>query len=117
MLNSFLSRVKETLAVAEESAQIYQAIFQMKCNIGKIERMIWIAAGLVLAAAGIFSHGIWPILGVAVMVSAFIAWCPVRVALGLSSCLEEEKLSVDTSAEHNERKPQNLLFGEGFHYE
>ena len=82
----------------------------MKCNIGKTERLIRIAAGLLLAAAGIFSHGIWPILGVAVMVSAFIGWCPVRAALGLSSCLEEEKLPVDTSGEHNERKPQNRLF-------
>jgi hypothetical protein len=82
----------------------------MKCNIGKTERLIRIAAGLLLAVAGIFGGGLWTLLGVAVMVSAFIGWCPVRAALGLSSCREEEKLPVDTSGEHTDRKPQNRLF-------
>jgi hypothetical protein len=63
-----------------------------------------------LAVAGILSSGIWVILGVAVMATAIIGWCPVRAALGLSSCREEEKLPVDTSGEHTERKPQNRLF-------
>jgi hypothetical protein len=82
----------------------------MKCNIGKTERLIRVAAGLLLAVAGILSSGIWVILGVAVMATAIIGWCPVRAALGLSSCREEEKLPVDTSGEHTERKPQNRLF-------
>ena len=82
----------------------------MKCNIGKTERLVRIAAGLLLAAVGIISYWIWAFLGVALLVSAIIGWCPVRATLGLSSCPEEENLPVDTTGEHTERKPQNRLF-------
>jgi len=82
----------------------------MKCNIGKTERLIRVAAGLLLAVTGIFSSGLWAILGAAVMATAFIGWCPVRAALGLSSCREEENLPVDTSGQHVDRKPQDRLF-------
>jgi len=82
----------------------------MKCNIGKIERLIRVAAGLLLAGAGIFIGGLWALLGVAVMVTAFVGWCPVRALLGRSSSREEEVLPVDTSGQHADRTPQNRLF-------
>jgi uncharacterized membrane protein len=82
----------------------------MKCNIGKAERLIRVAAGLLLAGAGIFIGGLWALLGVAVMVTAFVGWCPVRAVLGLSSCREDETLPVDTSGQHTDRASQNRLF-------
>jgi hypothetical protein len=82
----------------------------MKSNINKTERLVRVASGLLVAFAGIFSSWIWALLGAAVMVTAFIGWCPVRAALGRSSCREEEDLPVDTSGGHAARKPPNRLF-------
>jgi hypothetical protein len=82
----------------------------MKCNIGKKERLIRVAGGLLLAGAGIFIGGLWAVLGSAVMVTALVGWCPVRAAFGVSSCPEDETLPVDTSGQQANRKPQNRRF-------
>jgi hypothetical protein len=81
----------------------------MKCNIGKTERIIRVAGGLLLTGAGIFIGGLWAILGVIVMLTALVGWCPVSAVLGLSSCRDNETLPADTSGQHTERKPQDRL--------
>ena len=82
----------------------------MRSNVNKLERLIRVAAGLLVAFAGLFSSWLWSLLGAAIMVTAFIGWCPVRAALGRSSSEEGEELPVDTSGEHAARKPPNRLF-------
>lgn len=81
----------------------------MKCNIGKTERIIRVAGGLLLTGAGIFIGGLWAVLGVIVMLTALVGWCPVSAVLGLSSCRDNETLPADTSGQHTERKPQDRL--------
>jgi len=81
----------------------------MKCNIDKTERLIRIAAGILLVGASVFLGGWWAILGVAVMVTAIVSWCPVRAVLGCSSCREDETLPADTSGQHHNRTLQNRL--------
>ena len=82
----------------------------MKCNIGKTERLIRIAAGILLVGAGVFFGGLWALLGIAVMVTAIVSWCPVRSVFGRSSGREDETLPADTSGQHHNRTPQNRLF-------
>jgi hypothetical protein len=81
----------------------------MKCNIGKTERLIRVVGGLMLMGAGIFFGGLWAILGVVVMATALVGWCPVSAMLGISSCRGDETLPADTSGQHSDRKPQNRL--------
>jgi hypothetical protein len=81
----------------------------MKCNIGKTERLIRVAGGLLLMGAGIFIGGLWALLGAVVMATALVGWCPVSAVLGLSSCRDNETLPSDTSGQHTDRKPQDRL--------
>jgi len=82
----------------------------MRSNIDKTEKLIRVASGMLVVFAGIFISWLLALLGAAVMITAFIGWCPVRAALGRSSCRESEELPVDTSGEHAARKPPNRLF-------
>ena len=82
----------------------------MKCNIGKTERLIRIVTGILLVGAGIFIGGLWALLGVAVMMTAIVSWCPARAVFGRSSCRTDESLPADTSGQHNTRTPQNRRF-------
>ena len=81
----------------------------MKCNIGKTEWLIRIAAGILIIGVGVFFGGLWALLGVAVMVTAIVSWCPVRAVFGRSSCREDETLPADTSGQHHNWRPQNRL--------
>jgi hypothetical protein len=67
------------------------------------------AGGLLLTGAGIFIGGLWAILGVIVMLTALVGWCPVSAVLGLSSCRDNETLPADTSGQHTDRKSQDRL--------
>ncbi len=59
----------------------------MKTNIGGIERIIRIVAGLVLvvlAATG--TVGWWGWLGAIPMATGLMGWCPPYAMLGISTC-------------------------------
>ncbi len=59
----------------------------MKTNIGGIERIIRIVAGLVLvvlAATG--TVGWWGWLGAIPMATGLLGWCPPYAMLGISTC-------------------------------
>jgi hypothetical protein len=59
----------------------------MTKNIGGIERIVRIVAGLVLvvlAATG--AVGVWGWIGVVPMVTGLIGWCPPYSLLGINTC-------------------------------
>lgn len=59
----------------------------MKSNVGSIDRMARIVAGLVLislAATG--AVGVWGWLGVVPLATGAIGWCPAYALMGFSSC-------------------------------
>ena len=59
----------------------------MTKNIGGIERIVRIVAGLVLvalAATGVV--GVWGWIGVVPMVTGLIGWCPPYSLLGINTC-------------------------------
>jgi hypothetical protein len=64
----------------------------MKLNVGGIDRVLRILAGLVLiglAATG--TVGWWGWLGVVPLATGLIGWCPPYVMLGLSTCSMKNK--------------------------
>ena len=59
----------------------------MKSNVGGIDRMARIDAGvalMTLAAAGVV--GVWGWIGVVPLATGLIGWCPAYQPFGISSC-------------------------------
>jgi hypothetical protein len=59
----------------------------MKKNIGNIERMVRIAAGLaILSLAFVGPQSPWAYLGVVPLLTGFVGWCPPYALFGISTC-------------------------------
>ncbi len=58
----------------------------MKCNVGKIDRIIRVLLGLIIIAVGIYFNSWWGAIGIIPLFTAAIGWCPLYVPFGLSSC-------------------------------
>ena len=59
----------------------------MKNNIGNIERVVRIAAGLViLSLAFVGPQSPWAYLGVVPLLTGFVGWCPPYALFGISTC-------------------------------
>ena len=61
--------------------------FNMKTNVGGVDRGVRITAGLVLVAlAATGNLGSWAWLGVVPLVTGLIGWCPPYAMFGWSTC-------------------------------
>jgi Inner membrane protein YgaP-like, transmembrane domain len=59
----------------------------MKKNIGNIERVVRIAAGLaILSLAFVGPQSPWAYLGVVPLFTGFVGWCPPYALFGISTC-------------------------------
>jgi hypothetical protein len=67
----------------------------MKFNVGTLDRSIRFVLGAVIIAAGIFYQSWWGAIGLLLIITGFIAWCPVYTLLkidsGAKSSESEEK--------------------------
>jgi len=82
----------------------------MLSNIGKIDRLIRIAASFLIAFGSIYWGVLWAILGLVILLTAIIGWCPIYASLQFSTSKEQEEIPPDTSGEHEpHRGPRRLL--------
>ncbi len=69
----------------------------MECNVGKTDRIVRAAIGLMLLGLAVYSYAMQPILtgvllyvdaiiGLILLVTAAISFCPLYKALGMSTC-------------------------------
>lgn len=59
----------------------------MKLNVGGIDRILRIVAGLVLIALTLMGTiGVWGWIGVVPLLTALIGYCPAYSIFGLSTC-------------------------------
>lgn len=59
----------------------------MTKNVGNIERIVRIAAGLVLMAlAATSTLGVWAWLGVVPLATGILGWCPPYSLWGINTC-------------------------------
>ncbi len=65
----------------------------MKCNVGKIDRIIRVLIGLALIALGIYFKSWWGAIGVVPLFTAAIGWCPLYLPFGLSSSCSSKSCS------------------------
>jgi len=82
----------------------------MLSNIGKIDRLIRTAASFLIAFGSIYWGVLWAILGLVILLTAIISWCPIYALLQFSTTKEQEEIPPDTSGEHEpHRGPRRLL--------
>lgn len=57
----------------------------MKCNVGKTDKVIRLILGLAIIATGIY-YGSWlGVIGLMLIATAVISWCPAYLPFGLST--------------------------------
>ncbi len=63
----------------------------MKKNVGGIDKIMRIIVGLGVIGAGLFFQGWWGIIGLVLLLTALIGWCPPYAIFGLNSCKIKEQ--------------------------
>lgn len=58
----------------------------MKCNAGSTDRLLRALVGLGGIALGFFANIPWGYLGIVLLGTAAMGWCPIYQVLGLSTC-------------------------------
>lgn len=82
----------------------------MLSNIGKTDRLIRTALSFVIIFGSIYIGGLWAVLGILILLTAIIGWCPIYAVFRLSTTTEQEEIPPDTSGEHQPRRgPKRLL--------
>ena len=62
----------------------------MKKNVGSIERIIRIIAGVfILSLAFVGPQSPWAYLGIIPLVTGLLGWCPPYALLGMSTCKKD----------------------------
>ncbi|MBN1930158.1 MAG: DUF2892 domain-containing protein [Desulfobacterales bacterium] len=79
----------------------------MKCNVGRLERIIRVIIGLGLMGAGILFNSWWGIIGLIPLLTAIIGWCPVSAAIGFSTCRDAKSTLPDTTTDDS-KKPMRI---------
>jgi hypothetical protein len=64
----------------------------MSANVGGMDRMLRIVAGLVILALGAFGPlGWWGLLGLVPLGTGLVRWCPAYSLVGLNTCPMKSK--------------------------
>lgn len=58
----------------------------MKANVGGIDRIVRILAGLAILGAGYYFKSWWGLIGIVPLLTATFRFCPAYVPFGLSTC-------------------------------
>jgi hypothetical protein len=61
----------------------------MKCNVGSIDRIIRLVAGLGIAIAGVVFESYWGVIGVVFIATAVFRFCPFYPLLGINTNKKE----------------------------
>lgn len=64
----------------------------MSCNVGGIDRVLRIVAGVVILGAGAFGPlGWWGLIGLVPLATGAMRFCPAYTLLGIRTCPAEGK--------------------------
>ncbi len=62
----------------------------MKCNVGPIDRLLRIIAGLIVAILGVIFDSWWGLVGLVPLATGLFKWCPAYVPFNISTAKKEE---------------------------
>jgi len=63
----------------------------MKTNVGGIDRLVRILAGLAILGAGYYFHSWLGLIGIVPILTGFFRFCPAYLPFGFSSCQTGKK--------------------------
>ncbi len=63
----------------------------LTANVGSTDRIIRLIAGLVVGGAGLYFSSWWGLIGLVLMGTAFLRFCPAYIPLKLSTCCTDGK--------------------------
>jgi hypothetical protein len=63
----------------------------MKCNVGKTDKMFRIILGVIIILVGIYFQSWWGAVGVVLIVTGFMRWCPAYLPFGFSTCGDKKE--------------------------
>lgn len=63
----------------------------MQANMGTADRVIRLVAGLVVVGAGIYFGSWWGAVGLVLIATALMRWCPAYLPFGISTRGGKEK--------------------------
>jgi hypothetical protein len=63
----------------------------MPCNVGGIDRIARIIAGIAIIGAGVYLQSWWGAVGAVPLLTGAIGMCPLYFPLKLSTCQAEDK--------------------------
>ena len=63
----------------------------MKSNVGSIDRILRLIAGLTILGAGYYFQSWWSLVGLVPLLTAAFRFCPAYLPFGLSTCHRDEK--------------------------
>ena len=58
----------------------------MKSNVGGIDKIIRILAGVALIAWALMGGPVWAWIGVVPLATGLLGWCPAYTLLGMNTC-------------------------------
>ncbi|TEW54341.1 DUF2892 domain-containing protein [Psychromonas sp. RZ22] len=61
----------------------------LNTNVGGMDRTLRIILGVVLTLVGAWSFNWWGIVGLALLFTGLMNWCPLYTSLGVSTCHKE----------------------------
>ena len=61
----------------------------MKCNVGPVDRVIRIVAGLAILGAGYYYQSWFGLIGIVPLLTAVFRICPAYLPFGMSTCAKE----------------------------
>lgn len=61
----------------------------MKCNVGRVDRVLRIIAGVAIVGAGVYYQNWWGAVGIIPIGTALISFCPAYHLIGVSSCKQD----------------------------
>ena len=62
----------------------------MKENIGEADKAVRLIAGFVALGAGFYFQSWWGAIGLIILATAAIGWCPPYAILGFNTCSAEK---------------------------
>ena len=63
----------------------------MKCNVGKKDKIIRFILGVVAIGLGVYFQSWWGAIGVVLILTSLLKWCPAYLPFGIKTCGKEEK--------------------------
>ncbi|NOY63170.1 MAG: DUF2892 domain-containing protein [Gammaproteobacteria bacterium] len=62
----------------------------MQKNVGGIDKGLRIVVGLAVIGAGVYFQSLWGIVGLVLIATALMGWCPPYALLGISTCKDKQ---------------------------